>query len=120
MALFNQLTLRNILNGRNDLSTPEIRAAVAAMSDEQRDNDLVFLECNTEELAGLPDGRGIQAVANVCNLLDYLPTVEPYAGGNPVRAAFESADGVASTLLPKFENFSGQVKEALNLLESLK
>ena len=66
MALFNQLTLRNILNGRNDLGTPEIRAAVAAMSDEQRDNALVFLECNTEELAGLPDGCGIQAVANVC------------------------------------------------------
>ena len=74
VALLNQLTLRNILNGRNDLGTPEIRAAVAAMSDEQRDNALVFLECNTEELAGLPDGRGIQAVANVLNLLEYLPT----------------------------------------------
>ena len=72
MALFNQLTLRNILNGRNDLETPELRAAVAAMTDEQRDNALVFLVCNTEELAGLPDGCGIQAVANVRNLLDYL------------------------------------------------
>ena len=80
MALFNQLTLRNILNGRNDLGTPEIRAAVAAMSDEQRENTLVFLECNTEELAGLLDVRGIQAVVNVCNLLDYLPTIEPNAG----------------------------------------
>ena len=59
MALFNQLTLRNILNGRNDLGTPELRAAVAAMSDEQRDNALVFLKYNTEELAGLPDGHGI-------------------------------------------------------------
>ena len=84
MALFNQLTLRNILNGRNDLGTPELRDTVAAMTDEQRDNALVFLECNTEELAGLPDGRGIQAVANDCNLLDYLPTIEPNAGGNPV------------------------------------
>ena len=74
MSLFNQLTLHNILNGRNDLGTPELRAAVAAMSDEQRDNALVFLEYNTEELAGLPDGYGIQAIANVCNLLDYLPT----------------------------------------------
>ena len=73
MALFNQLTLRNILNGRNNLGTPELRAAVAAMTDEQRDDALVFLECNTEELAGLPDGRGIQAVVNVWNLLDYLP-----------------------------------------------
>ena len=74
MALFNQLTLRNILNGRNDLSTPELRAALAAMTDEQRDNALVFLNHNTEELAGLPNGRGIQAVANVRNLLDFLPT----------------------------------------------
>ena len=80
MALFNQLTLRNILNGRNNLGTPELRAAVAAMTDEQRDNALVFLECNTEELAGLPDGCGIQAVANVCNLLDYLPTISPTQG----------------------------------------
>ena len=80
MALVNQLTLHNILNGRNDLGTPELRAAVDVMTDEQRDNALVFLECNTEELAGLPDGRGIQAVANVHNLLDYLPTIEPNAG----------------------------------------
>ena len=43
MALFNQLTLCNILNGRNNLGTPELRAALAAMLDEQRDNTLVFL-----------------------------------------------------------------------------
>ena len=56
MALFNQNTLRNILNWRNDLRTPELRAAVASMNEEQKDNALVFLECNMEELAGLPDG----------------------------------------------------------------
>ena len=75
------------------MGTPELRDAVAAISDEQRDNALVFLECNTEELAGLLDGCGIQAVANVCNLLDYLPTIEPNAGGNPVRVASKSAMG---------------------------
>ena len=47
------------------------------MTDEQRDNVIVILECNTEELAGLPDGCGIQAVVNVRNLLDYFPTL-PY------------------------------------------
>ena len=73
MALFNQLTLRNILNKRNDLGTPELRAAVASMSEEQKDDALVFLECNTEELAGLPNGWGMQAVVNVRTLLDYLP-----------------------------------------------
>ena len=74
MELFNQLTLCNILNGRNDLGTPELQAAAASMSEEQKNNKLVFLECNTEELAGLPNGHGIQAVANCCSLLDYLPT----------------------------------------------
>ena len=56
MALFNQLNLHNIFNGRNNLGTPGLRATVASMSEEQKDNALVFLECNTEELAGLPDG----------------------------------------------------------------
>ena len=73
MALFNQLTLHNILNGMNNLGTPELRVSMAAMTDEQRDDALVFLECNTEELVGLPNGRGIQAIANVQNLLGYLP-----------------------------------------------
>ena len=75
MALFNQFTLCNILNGRNNLGTPELRAAVASMSEEQKGDALVFLECNTEELAGLPNGQGMQAVVNVRTLLDYLPTI---------------------------------------------
>ena len=115
MALFNQLTLWNILNGRNKLGTPELRSAVASMSEEQKDNALVFLECNTEELAGLSDGQGMQAVANVCTLLDYLPTIEPNAGGNPVRVAHKSADGVASSLLPKPEIFLINSKIASSL-----
>ena len=43
MALFNQLTYY-ILNGRNNLGTPELRAAVASMSVEQKDDALVFLD----------------------------------------------------------------------------
>ena len=31
MVLFNQLTLFNILNGREDLGTPKLRAAVASL-----------------------------------------------------------------------------------------
>ena len=54
------------------MGTPELTAAMAAMPDEQKDNTIVFLESLTEELSGLPDGRGIQAVANMRNLLDYL------------------------------------------------
>ena len=67
------------------MGPPELRAAVTAMSGEQSDNTLLLLECNTEELAGLPDGRGIQAIANVRNLLEYFPTIELNMGGNPVR-----------------------------------
>ena len=75
------------------MGTPELRAAVAAMTDEQRDNALVFLECNTEELAGLPDGCGIQAVVNVRNLLDYLPTVS-FARRHPVGVLYNGELGV--------------------------
>ena len=42
MALFNQLILHNILFDKNNLSTPEIRANMAAMTDGQGDNTLVF------------------------------------------------------------------------------
>ena len=53
---FNQLTLRNILNGQEDLGTSKLRATVAALTSEQRDDAICFLECSTEELTGLPDG----------------------------------------------------------------
>ena len=59
MALFNLLTLNNILIGRNDLDTPELRAARVARTKEQRDNAIFFLERSNEELAGLPDGQSI-------------------------------------------------------------
>ena len=80
----------------------------------------MFLECNTEELAGLPDGRCIQAVANVRNLLDYLPTIEPNTGGNPVRVASKSADEVASNLLYKFKTSQVKSRMASSLLKSLR
>ena len=51
------------------------------------------------------NGCGVQAVANTCTLLDCLPIIEPNPGGYPVRVAHKSADRVASTLLPKSENF---------------
>ena len=57
MALFNQLTICNILNRRNDLGKPEPRAAIASMSEEKKDDVLCFLGCNTEKLAGLPNGH---------------------------------------------------------------
>ena len=38
LALFSQLTLHKILNGRDSLGTPELRATVAAMKNEQMDN----------------------------------------------------------------------------------
>ena len=62
----------------------------------------------------------MQAVANVCTLLDYLPTIEPNTGGNPVRVAHKYADGVKSSLLPKFKIFLGQVKDGFKFIEEFK
>ena len=59
MVIFSQLTLRNILKSWKDLVTPKLRAAVASLTSEQRDDVICFLKCSTEELAGLPDGQGI-------------------------------------------------------------
>ena len=53
-------------------------------------------------------------------MLDYLPTFEPNAGGNPERVASKSADGVASSLLPKFEKNSGQVKDGFKFIKEFK
>ena len=55
------------------------------MTEEQKDDTLVFLECITEELAGLSNDQGMQAVAKVRTLLDYLPTIEPNTGVIQVR-----------------------------------
>ena len=49
-----------------------------------------------------------------------LPTFEPNTGGNPVRVASKPADGVASNHLPKFENFSGKVKDGFKFIEEFK
>ena len=68
----------------------------------------------------MPNGRGIQAVANCCSLLDYLPTLEPNAGANSARIGHGSANKVASSLLPKFKNFSGKVKDGFKFIEEFK
>ena len=60
----------------------------------------------------------MQAVANVRTLLDYLPTIEPNAGGgNPVRVAHKSSNGVAFSFFLKFEIFLGQVKEGFRFIK---
>ena len=58
MVLFNQVLLRNILEGQDDLSTPEVLKAVAKMNEEQKAVALLFLNNNNEELAVLPAGWG--------------------------------------------------------------
>ena len=51
LVLFNQLTLRNILNGRDEFGTHEMRMAVAALAEEQKADTLLFLNNNIEALA---------------------------------------------------------------------
>ena len=86
---------------------------MAALKNEQQDDTVCFLMHETEELSGLPDGQGIQAVANAFTLLDYLLTIEPNTGGGPCdRATHKSASRVASYMLLKCENFLGQAKDS--------
>ena len=42
MVLFNQVTLRNILEGQDDLSTQEMCKAVAKLNEEQKADALLF------------------------------------------------------------------------------
>ena len=74
MVLFNQLTLRNILNGRDDLGAPKVCMVVAALAEEQKADALLFLNNNIEALAALLSGRGSLDIELVKRLLDGMPT----------------------------------------------
>ena len=50
------------MEGRDDLSTPEVRKAVAKLSEKQKVYALLFLN-NIEELAVLLAGQGSLAVS---------------------------------------------------------
>ena len=53
-------------------------------------------------------------------MLDYLLIIEPIAGGNPVRVAHKSLDRLASSLHPKFVNFSVHFKDGFKFIEEFK
>ena len=80
MVLFNQVTLRNILEGQDDLSTPEVHKAVAKLNEEQKADALLFLNNNIEELAVLPAGWGSLAVKLVKQLLMRCQYLSPRGG----------------------------------------
>ena len=46
--------------------------------------------------------------------------MEPNTGANLVKIGHRSADKVASSLLPKFENFLGKVKDSFIFIEEFK
>ena len=75
MVLFNQLTLGNFLNRRDDLGTPEVCMVVAALAEEQKADALLFLNNNIEALAAHLSGLGSLAVELVKGLLDGMPTL---------------------------------------------
>ena len=74
-VLFNQLTLRNILNGRDDLGTPDVCMVGAALVEEQKADALLFLNNNIEALAALLSGRGSLAVELVRDCWTVCPQV---------------------------------------------
>ena len=75
MVSFNQNTLRNILEGWDDLSTPEVCKAVGKLIEDQKTDALLFFNNNIEELAVLPAGQGSLAVKLLKQLLDKMPIV---------------------------------------------
>ena len=123
MAIFNQRILKNVLGGRRDIGNPNLHAAVDGMSDQMKSDAIMFLDGDAEGLADLPEGRGLQAMVDVKALLDMLPTIEPNAGAGANNGAGndpQNNNEVASNLLPKFENFSGQVKDGFKFIEEFK
>ena len=76
---------------------------------------------NIEELAVLPAGQGSLAFKLVKQLLDEMPIFEPNTGTVSItRNIHGPAMEIASSMLPKFENFSGLVKEGFKFIEELK
>ena len=44
MVLFSQLTLKNVINSCVNLGIPKLSAAVNALTDKQKNDDLLFLD----------------------------------------------------------------------------
>ena len=116
MVLFNQVTLRNILEGQDDLSTPEVCKPVAKLNVEQKADTLLFLNNNIEELAVLLAGWGSLAIKLVKQLLDEMPIFDPNEGAVSITRDIHSpAMEIASSLLPKFEDFFRACKGRLQV-----
>lgn len=70
MVLSNQVTLRNILENLDILSTPELCIVVAKLNEEQKVDTMLFLNNNIEELANQQAGWGSLANKLLKHLLD--------------------------------------------------
>ena len=113
MVLFNQVTLRNILEGIDDLSTPEVCMAVAALNEEQKADTLLLLNNNIKELAVLPDGWESLAVKLVKQLLNEMPIFEPNTGAVSITRNIHSpAMEIALSMLPNLKKFQDFVRKA--------
>lgn len=120
--LFNQITLNNVTNRKVYLGAPKLRSAEAAMTDEQKEDTLLFLNNNVNKIVGLPKGWGIRAMVNIKQLLDYLPIIGPNAGGGVVpfnRRAYNNSNKIASSFLIKCENYSSQVNNKFRFIRNL-
>ena len=79
-GLIQSVVPKKIHNGWDDLGTPEVRMAVAALAEEQKVDALLFFNNNIEALAALPSGPGSLAVELAKDLLDCMFTFEPNTG----------------------------------------
>ena len=91
---------------------------VAKLNEEQKADALLFLNKDIEELAVLPADWGSLAIKLIKQLLDEMPIFEPNTGAVSITRNIHSpAMKIASSMLLKFENFSGLVKEGLKFIK---
>ena len=90
------------------------------MTEEQKDDTLILIERNTENLAGHPDGQVMQAIANVWPLLDYLSTTEPNAGVYQMRVTQKFCGQNSVQFTSQIENFLGHFKDGFKFIDEFK
>ena len=80
MVQFNQLILRNTLDGQDDLGTPEVQMAVAALAEVQKVDALLFLKNHIEALAALLSGQGSLTIELIKGFWMVCPNLSPMQG----------------------------------------
>ena len=75
LALFKQALVRKALRGNLNLGSEIFQEIMKDLSEENRSDCLLFLEHMHEDLAELPEDRGMMAVNTVTKLINCISTI---------------------------------------------